>query len=491
MKRRGAGLLCFLLLCLPAPGRFSFNDVASMAEARSKQPFHAAASPVAESLLNLTYGEYEAIRFDDNKARWRKDGLPFCLEFFPPGFIHQQMVSIHEIDGDAVKLIPFRPDEFAVGNFNFNFPSNTGFAGFRIECNQAELPEFAAFLDASYFRMIGAGNNYGASARGLAMNTAINGPEEFPVFEQFWIRHPARNDRAITLYALMDSPSLAGAYQFVITPGVTTSAEVKSSLFPREEVKVFGLAPLTSMFLFDENSHPPYQDFRPQVHDSDGLLMHSGQGEWIWRPLAKRKRQTVDEFQDEAPRGFGVLQRDRNFEDYQDLYERFQIRPSIWVHPNGNWGKGAVELVENASDMEVVDNIVAFWVPAVAPLPGSRLDLDYRLDWTTNEVTPPELGHVTATRIGMTPNAPSHLLFVVEFGGNAVESLPASAELSADVSHSKGVSLVTYFLVKDKYNQTWRLVVEIVQPREAAKLRAFLKKGGRRISESWNYTWQP
>ena len=339
--------------------------------------------------------------------------------------------------------------------------------------------------------MIGRGQNYGTSARGLALNTVANEPEEFPAFQQFWVRRPEWKDRELTAYALMDSPSVAGAYRFVIRPGTTTVAVVKAALFPRRAVKEFGIAPLTSMFLYGKNGHPPFFDFRPEVHDADGLLMQTGRGEWIWRPLEGGKMKQVDTFQDEGPRGFGLMQRERDFERYQDLAARYQSRPSVWVQPVGNWGKGSVELVQLASDDEAFDNVVAFWRPAAPPPPGHALEVDYELHWTTHDPSPSALGHVQATRIGRMNRVSQRFRFVVEFGGAAVESLPRQEPLTAHVEYGVAAGAVRHDVFKNEYNQSWRLVIEMAEPRQALNLRARLERSGRPITETWDYCWQP
>jgi len=489
--RRAYTMLLCLLVCRPAMAAFSLDDVRALAETRSAQPFRPSPNAAAEPLFNLNYEEYVAIHFNDTKAIWREGRLPFCLEFFLPGYLHKQVVTLHEINDQGVREIAFDANLFDNATHNLMLPAAGGYAGFRIDRNAGIIDEVAAFLDASYFRMIGRGQDYGTAARGLALNTVSSEPEEFPVFQQFWIRRPGKADREVTVYALMDSPSVAGAYRFIIRTGTTTVTEVKAVLFPRREVKEFGIAPLTSMFLFDENSHPPFSDFRPAVHDADGLLMHNGQGEWIWRPLEAGKMTRVDAYQDENPHGFGLMQRDRDFEHYQDLVAGFQRRPSVWVQPAGNWGKGAVELMQLASDQEPADNIVAFWRPSAPPPAGRALDIEYQLHWTTNDPSPLDAGHVQATRIGRTNGKPPHLRFVVEFGGTAVESLPSTEKLSANVDYGAGAVPVTYDLFKNEFNQTWRLVIEIVEPGQAVNLRACLKRGDRRITEMWNFTWQP
>jgi glucans biosynthesis protein len=466
-----------------------FEDVRGMAEDLSHKDFKPS-RPVAQKYLDLNFDQYSGIQFLEDKARWKKEGRPFYLEFFPAGYLHNQIVVIHEVEGQASREIPFDPALFKSAD-GATLPADLGYAGFKINQPVANFIEVASFLDATYFRMLGRGQDYGTSARGLALNLVGDEKEEFPVFKQFWIVKPGVNDHTITVYALMDSPSVAGAYGFTIQPGEETVATVKAVLYLRRAVKEFGIAPLTSMFLFGKNGHAPLADFRPEVHDADGLLMQNGKGEWIWRPLDQGKMTRVDAFQDESPRGFGLMQRDRNFEDYQDLVERYQRRPSVWVQPVGNWGKGAVELVELASDLETSDNISAFWVPATPPAPGSRLDLQYQLHWTTTDPSPANLGHVRAMRISRINGKPAHLRFVIDFDGAAMESIPAGEKLASEINCSEGALIVSADIFKNEFNHTWRLVIETIEPTKATNLRASLKRGEHAVTETWNYTWQP
>jgi len=492
MKKRWAlQFLVYLFGCWCARAEFAFEGVRMLAEKLSAQAYTSATNEIDESLLKLNYEQYQAIQFDHRQALWRKEGLPFQLEFFLPGVGHKQVVALHEINDGEARGIEFDVKPFTLGTNHFEQLARPGYAGFRIIRAGESGGEVAVFLDASYFRMIGYGQDYGSSGRGLALNTVANESEEFPAFRQFWIRRPGKNDKDITVYALMDSRSVAGAYRFNIHPGTATVAKVTAALFPRRDVKEFGIAPLTSMFLYGKNGHVPFRDFRPEVHDADGLLIHNGRGEWIWRPLEAGKMTRVATFQDEHPNGFGLLQRERDFGCYQDLVARYHRRPSVWVRAVGNWGKGSVELVELASDQEYFDNVVAFWKPAVAPAVGQALEIDYELHWTTNSPSPPELGHVQATRIERMVGKPPHLRFVVEFGGAAVESLPRKENLTANIDYGAGVERVTHALVKNEFNQAWRLVVEIVEPRQAVNLRAFLSGSGRPVTETWDYTWQP
>ncbi len=492
MKTRWAhSILLWLFACRSVGAQFDFENVRVLAENLAAQPFKPPSSEIIESLLNLNYEQYQAIQFNHKKALWREDVLPFQLEFFLPGDGHKQVVPLHQIDDRGVRDIVFDANLFDMGSNHLKLPTNLGYSGFRIVQPVKDFIEVSAFLDASYFRMVGREQDYGTSARGLALNTVADESEEFPVFQQFWVLRPKTRDDAITVYALMDSRSIAGAYRVIIQPGTATVAVVKAVLFPRREVKQFGIAPLTSMFLYGKNGHPPFADFRPEVHDADGLLIQNGRGEWIWRPLEAGKMTRVDSFQDDGPRGFGLMQRERDFERYQDLGAGYQRRPSVWVQPVGNWGKGSVDLVQLASDQESFDNVVAFWRPAAPPLVGHALEVNYELRWTTNDPAALDLGHVRSTRIGRTIGQPSHLRFVVEFDGAAVETLSTNENFTAHIDHGAGAKPVTHDLFKNQFNHTWRLVIEIVEPSQALNLRARLERRGHPITETWDYTWQP
>ena len=288
------------------------------------------------------------------------------------------------VSGGQPAPVPYQPGMFDYGanNFGDKLPDDLGFAGFRIHypLNRPDyFDELAVYLGASYFRILGRNQIYGASARGLAVDTAATSGEDFPRFREFWIEEPGADATRLTIYALLDSRSATGAYRFVLTPGTDTQAEVTASVYPRRDIGKLGMAPLTSMFFFGENRGRGFDDFRPEVHDSDGLQMETGQGEWIWRPLLNPKDLRVSSFTDENPRRFGLIQRDRDFLHYQDLESSYHRRPSYWVEPVGDWGKGRVELVEIPTDEEINDNIVAYWVPERAVRGGEGLDFSYRL----------------------------------------------------------------------------------------------------------------
>ena len=381
-------LLSSLILCLlpGAAAAFTFDDVAVRAKRLAASAYVKPQKNLAGVMAGLDYDQYRDIRFDPAKSRWRDQKLPFELAFFHEGRSFDTAVTIHEVVGKVVREMRFDPTAFSYGANTLTQAdvAGLGFAGFRVHypINTARYKdEVLTFLGASYFRAVGKGQRYGLSARGLAVDTALSSGEEFPYFTEFWVERPGPNDKTLTIYALLNSPRVAGAYRFILKPGVDTVVDVKMQLYLRENVTKLGLAPLTSMYFFGENQRSQVENFRPEVHDSDGLSIHSGTGEWIWRPLVNPKRLLVTSYTLNNPVGFGLMQRDRRFTSFEDLEARYEMRPSVWVEPKGNWGAGRVELIQIPTPDETNDNIVAFWVPAVAPRPGVPLTMEYRLSW--------------------------------------------------------------------------------------------------------------
>ncbi|MDR0353211.1 MAG: glucan biosynthesis protein [Opitutaceae bacterium] len=428
----------------PAPlgAPFSFERLQARARDLAATPYQARASRVPPVLQNLDYDRHRDIRFDPAQSLWRAENLPFQLQFFHPGFIQRHTVQIHEVVDGHERPVPFAQKLFDYGKntgLDGAIPSDMGFSGLRVTTplnTPGHFDELIVFQGASYFRALSRGARYGLSARGLALNTAEPGGEEFPVFEEFWVERPRPGAREIVIHALLDSPGVAGAYQFSIAPGDDTVARVRATLFLRagaeNTVRVLGVAPLTSMFWFGENSTRRFEDLRPEVHDSDGLAMHTGAGEWIWRPLDNPRAVRAAAFTDQNPRGFGLAQRDRAFSSYEDIEAAYHLRPSAWVEPVGDWGRGEVRLVEIPTPDETNDNIVAFWVPGQLPPAGRPLTLEYRLHWHTGaaRLAQPPGGRVIATRQGHSKtHEPELRRFWVDFE-NVSPSMPPLGDRS-------------------------------------------------------------
>ena len=483
-------LFCLALASWPSALGFDFSDVQALAKERAARPYREPEHPLPPALADLKYEAYQRISFKGSNALWFDDSLPFRVEFFHRGNFHVNRVALNEITDGKSAEIPFQKSFFDYGTNQIEIAPDLGYAGFRVITTGKEPQEIAVFLDATYCRMIGTDQAYGTSARGLALDTGLDGKEEFPLFDQFWISRPNPTDKQLTIFALMDSPSAAGAYRYVITPGSDTVAVVTATLIQRKPVKAFGLAPLSSMFLHGKNGRPLWQDFRPEVHDSDGLLIKTGRGEWIWHPLEGGKMIRFNVFQDENPQGFGLIQRERNFEQFQDLQAFFHLRPNVWIQPRGKWGKGAVELVQLPSQIEFTDNVVAFWVPETLPALGEAFDFEYELHWTKVDPSDPQMGQVIASRVSRVRDT-KNLRFVIDFGGHRMKGLSDREHLDLDLKFSPNVKFVADSVFKNGINETWRVVVEIQEPSEAADLRAYLKRNEKQTTETWTFTWQP
>ncbi len=492
---------CLLLLAVwsplrAAPDTFDFEVLQFRAKNLAAQPYKEKPSRAPASLQKFSYDDYRMIQFDAGHSWWRAERLPFELQFFHPGWLYTKNVQLNEVVGHQARRIDFSKQMFIYGGKRpWMIPSDLGFAGFRIEyaLNQPDkMDELAVFLGASYFRALGKDMRYGLSARGLALNTGEPGGEEFPTFEEFWIEQPEPLTKSITVYALMDSPSVTGAYKFIITPGVETVMRVRAAVYCRRNPAVFGIAPLTSMYAHGENTGWSSTDFRPEVHDSDGLLLETGAGEWVWRPLLNPRSIRISSFMDRTPRGFGLLQRDRQFAHYDDLEAYYHLRPSAWVEPVGNWGPGSVRLVELPTADETNDNIVAFWVPEQLPPPGEPIAFEYDLHWMNDPGHRPPAGFVSSTRLADVMNHPELKRFVVEFEGGYLETEPDDPAIEAVLSVGTGAQPAGVVVVqKNRFSGAWRVVFEI-KPDPAGspvELRCFLRKGQHVLTETWSYLW--
>lgn len=494
--RRCTATALLALAAAPALAAFGFDDVARRAEQLARQPYRAPAFRLPAELEKLSYDGYRDIRFDPARALWRSEKLPFELQFFHLGKFQTLPVQLNEVTPQGVRHLAFDGRQFDYGKNKLTPQAwgDVGYAGFRVHYalnNPAYKDELIVFLGASYLRALGRGQHYGLSARGLAIDTAGAPREEFPRFTEFWIEKPAPNASELVIHALLESPRATGAYRFVVRPGDETAVDVQARLFVREGVATLGLAPLTSMFLHGENQSRT-GDFRPEVHDSDGLAVQTGDGEWLWRPLLNPKRAQVSSFAVRELAGFGLMQRDRRFENYEDIEAQYEKRPSAWVQPRGSWGPGRVELLQLPTPDETNDNVVAYWVPAQLPAPGQPLDLAYRLAWQGDHQVRPPGGWAVQSRRGHGYRAPDdppgdEVQFVVDFDGPALRALPAQAAVEAVASVGAGGRLVERIAYRNPVNGTWRMTlrVERSSPAQPLELRAFLRSGSSALTETW------
>ena len=503
-----------LVLALSSPAfaqqNFTFDQVVAKAQQLVQEPYNPKAGLVPDFLLNIKYDAWRDIRFKPAKSFWRDEHLPFNVQFFHPGLYFPRAITINVVEPAGVRPIPFSTDLFEYEKMSAplkkKIPSNLGFAGFRLHYpinTPAYFDEVVVFLGASYFRAVAQSSNYGLSARGISINTVSSAPEEFPYFKEFWLVKPLPDAKQITIYALLDGESVTGAYQFIVHPGKETLVEVKSTIFLRKKVDRLGIAPMTSMFFYGENTNTrPVNDFRPEIHDSDGLQIGLGSGEWLWRPLKNPGAITNNWFSTTNPAGFGLIHRDRDFDHYQDLEAHYEKRPSVWIAPKGSWGEGWVVLLQIPSHREFDDNMNALWVPVHPPEPKQPLSFDYTMSWHYPDAARPPAGQVVATRTadGKTKLAQK---FVIDFSGGTLESIPANKPLTAIDSVDPRAKLVEQQLQKNIITNGWRLVFEISLENEALlqkvlqgtepaiELRAFLKDGEKILTETWSYALQP
>ena len=488
---------------------WTLDDTAGLAKSRAQQAWQAPSLVIPAELTKLDYDAYRDIRFNTDRALWAGAQLPYEVNFFHVG-PHGDSVRINEITPVGVKPVPYRAGDFNFGKNQLRTENwgELSFAGFRAHAalNPGKYKdELIAFLGASYFRALGAGQRYGLSARGLAVNPAGPGAEEFPRFTEFWLEMPASDvaGAPLTLYALLDSPHMTGAYRFVVRPGEQTIVEVQARIFMRAgagAVATVGIAPLTSMFFFGENQplarHLPV-DFRPEVHDSDGLMMATSEGEWLWRPLQNPASTLVTSFAMKGLKGFGLMQRDRAFSSYEDTEARYELRPSAWITPLGEWGAGRVELLQFHTPDETHDNTVAYWVPEQSPKAGESLDLAYQVAWQGKTQQLPPNGWVTQSRRGsgysrldaQTRN--QQVQFVIDFAGPALDALPEGAAVRAVVSTDANGRVLESMAYRNPATGAWRatLRVERINPAQPVELRAFLQTDSNGATRTLSETW--
>jgi len=491
----------------------TLDYVAKLAEERARKPFHSPRGELPDVLKqdNLDYDKYREIRFRHENALWAADQLPFRVEFFHPGYLYQEPIHVSEFTLTHSQPIRFVQEFFDYGNLKIakKIPANTGYAGFRLLCELNEkdkLDELGSFLGASYFRLLGKGQRYGLSARGLAIDSGeTDRGEEFPIFTDWWLGKPHRDDDRIRLYAILDSVSCAAAFSFTIQPGDTTICDVETVLYLRDNkdaqavipgrlpVKTLGMAPLTSMFWFGENSERKFDDYRPEVHDSDGLLMRMDNGEVLWRPLNNASVMRHQKFATKGVRGFGLLQRDRNFNDYQDIFNHYHMVPSVWIEPRGSWGEGDVHLVELSTGYEGLDNIVAFFDPKKKPDPLQPFRYGYTMFWARDDRRLPE-NNITATRIGADGRDRSKREICLDFRGAKLDALTEADPPQVISSCSTNGAIVESQIFRNPFDRTWRVILKL-QPKPDNKdpidLRCTLKKGEENLTETWTYLWSP
>lgn len=493
-----AALLAGLVAAVPAHARsFGFGDVVTLAKKLAAKPYKPAPS-IPAVLAGLDYDQYQQIRFRPEDSLWRPSNSNFQVMLIAPGEYYRHTVRIHTVAADGVHAVPFDKGDFTWPSQKLAdaVPADLGYAGIKLTYplnHPGVQDQFLVFAGASYFRAVARGERFGLSARGIAVDTGLPEGEEFPDFVDLWLVRPRPDAHALRLYALLNGASLAGAYRFVVFPGAPTRIEVRAVLFLRKDVRLLGLAPLTSMFFYGSNTPRPAGEWRPAVHDSGGLLIHSGTGEWLWRPLINPPALQTDYFRADSLQGFGLLQRVTGFRAYQDAEARYDLRPSAWVEPHQDWGRGHVVLVEIPTDEETNDNIVAFWTPEEKARAGKRYDLDYTLTFGAPDIPAEPMARAQATFVGRgkpPPGSAAKSVYraVVDFAGGPLAQLSSSAPVSAVVTGVDGTQVLDQNVEWVAPLQRWRLsILAAPAPDGSLALRAFLKSSGNTLSETWSY----
>ena len=471
---------------------FNSDTVPALARNLAAQAYKPPDATLPKELANLDYQQYRSIRFDKAHALWSGQGGNFTAEFFPRGFLYKDRVDIFEVANGAATPIRYDPNLFVWEKLK-PAAGDLGFAGFRLHypLNRFDyFDEVCTFLGASYFRAVARGQGYGLTARGLAIKTADQSGEEFPLFRGFWLERPAPGADAITVHALLDSPSAAAAFRFVIRPGQATIFDTDVVIYPRVDISLSGLAPLTSMFFFGANDRSSIDDWRTAVHDSGGLVLRTSHDESIFRPLNNPRTLQISAFSDTGPRGFGLLQRSRHLADYQDLEAHYEKRPSLWVEPDGNWGQGVVELVEIPSNKEVNDNIVAFWRPQSPLKAKSENKLAYRLLWCWSEPDQAPVARVVQTRSGAAFGGKNRQ-FVIDFAGTPLDAWKAETPPAMDVGTDKG-KIANAVAEENPDTGGWRISIELdTQNQKVVEVHARFIDDKTPLSETWIARWTP
>jgi periplasmic glucans biosynthesis protein len=479
----------------PSPEPFSHETVKHIAADLASKSFQAPTEENIKGLQQLNYDQYRQLRFRRERTIWRGEGRQFELQVLPTGWLFKMPVEINIVEGGVSR--PLSPDNsyFDLGPLAGKLPpeARLNFSGFRVTgpMNRPDIfDEIIVFQGASYFRALSRNQIYGLSARGLTLNVAQPGGEEFPFFRAFWLERPEPNARAIVIHALLDSPSVAGAYRFVVTPGAPTAIDVETTLYPRRDLQNVGIAPLTSMFLFSSINRARVSDFRPAVHDSDGLAIVNGWSERLWRPLNNPKRLQTSAFLDENPIAFGLIQRARSFADYQDLEARYERRPSAWVETQGAWGPGAVELVEIPTEEEIHDNIVAYWRPSQPLAAGKAHHFAYRLSWPDDVYRTWPGATIRATRAGVI-NGPLRKTGAIQFVVDLTSLTGLSPDTLPEARVEVSAGAVSAPVVQANPETDGLRVSFSYDPKGAtsSEFRMALYLKDKAVSETWLYRW--
>ncbi|WP_299553813.1 glucan biosynthesis protein [uncultured Tateyamaria sp.] len=470
---------------------FTPSDVIDMAREKAARGYEPRPM-IPEAWQNLTYDQYRKIWFDSRNGLWEGSDAPQRVDVFPPGLYFPQAIRTYVVEGDQARPLKFDMGVFDTTDKFPNVPidDTLGYSGLRLraELRQPGIhEEYAVFQGASYFRGIGTGDIYGLSARGLALKTGDPMGEEFPDFTHFWLERPASGAAQIVVHTLLDGPSCTGAFRFEIMPGQPLTMHVEAEIFARDTLTHVGIAPLTSMFMFDDTNKQRFDDFRPAVHDNDGLMIHNGGGEVIWRPLANPQTLQISAFGDNNPRGFGLMQRARKFSDFNDLEALYHRRPGLWITPGEGWGRGSVALIEIPTDKEIYDNVVAYWRPSADIEAGTSHRMTYRLDWGADPAPKAAMPlRVLNTAAGGRPEGGR--IFTIDF--EDAPHVPKDLSKVDRLVRSSAGDVTEGIIQRNPETGGPRLAFTFMAgDAQWAEFRAQLRLDGQALSEVWLYRW--
>jgi glucans biosynthesis protein len=471
--------------------RFDPAVVVDLARQLARKPFVPPPNDLPDFFSNLTYEQYVAIK-SRQPAIWSSEGRGIAVEPLHRGFVFTNAVDLYLVEDGAVRRVGYNGTQFDYGRPNVpNNIGDIGFSGFRLIATPSEGKpfDFAIVQGATFFRAVARGQNFGATARALTLKPADPKGEEFPSFRAFWLERPAPGSNSITVHGVIDSESTTGAVRMTFRPGDMTIIDVETTLFPRVNLDHVGLGGIGSTYFYGPNDRRNAEDLRPAVYESSGLQMLNGQGEWLWRPLHNPEALQISAFVDAAPRGFGLLQRDRTYEAFQDDDQRFERRPSLWIEPLGDWGQGSVQLLEIPTDAEINDNILAYWRPKAPMAANTEIAFAYRQYWCWTPPERPPLAAVSATRVGRGSGG-RRRRFAVDFSTEALgDNLPTDLRSVLTVGPGTFQNLKNWVYPERK---TVRVAFELDPGNEnACEMRLILEAGGKPISETWLYRWTP
>lgn len=476
------------------PATFSRDVIVELARTLASRPYAPPPTDLREPFASLTYEQFVGIKTKPGSALWAGENKGFSIEPLHRGNIFTAAVDLFVIDNGAAVKIAYDQSRFDYGALKVpeKLP-DIGYSGFRVlrAPPGGQEAELAIFQGASFYRAVAAGQNLGVTARGLSIRTADPRGEEFPAFRSFWIEKPVLGANALVIHALLDSPSVAGVYHFTLRPGEATIIDTELTLFPRTNVDHYGLAGFAAASLYTPlNPRRRNDDLRPMVTAINGLQMLTGSGEWLWRPVANREELQFSSFVDVNPKGFGALLRDRDISDYQDDDQHWERRPSLWIEPLGDWGDGAMQLVEIPSESENNENIVAYWRPKSPLVGGAQANFAYRQFWCWEPPSRPPLAVAVQSRSGKVPSAKLRR-FVVVFSGEVLADPQKAAHLSAALTTSPGSATNVRTFV-DTQAKTCRVVFDVDPAgQNYCEIRLVLRADEQPISETWLYRWTP